>query len=72
MTATPPKAPPKDERKFEDFEKERYKERSGAERANSNLKDNLGARTIRVRGHVTHLCLGLVIIAVEQTARLLT
>jgi hypothetical protein len=66
---------PKDERKFEDFEQERYKKRSGAERANSNLKDNLGARTIRVRGHekiFTHLCLGLVIMAVEQTVRLLT
>jgi hypothetical protein len=65
---------PKDVRKFEDFEKERYKERSGAERANSNLKDNLGARTIRVRGHAkifTHLCLGLLIMAVEQTVRLL-
>jgi hypothetical protein len=64
----------KDERKFEDFEKERYKERSGAERVNSNLKDNLGARTIRVRGHekvFTHLCLGLLIMAVEQTVRLL-
>jgi hypothetical protein len=66
---------PKDKRKFEDFEKERYKERSGAERANSNLKDNLGARTIRVRGHekiFTHLCFGLLIMAVEQTVRLLT
>jgi hypothetical protein len=65
---------PKDERRFEDFEKERYKERSGAERANSNLKDNLGARTIRVRGHkkvFMHLCLGLVVMAVEQTVRLL-
>jgi hypothetical protein len=65
---------PKDERKFEDFEKERYKERSGAERANSNLKDNLGARTIRVRGHekvFSHLCLGLVVMAIEQTVRLL-
>ena len=65
---------PRDERKFEDFEKERYKERSGAERANSNLKDNLGARTIRVRGHekvFTHLCLGLLIMAIEQTVRLL-
>lgn len=65
---------PKDERKFEDFEKERYKERSGSERVNSNLKDNLGARTIRVRGHqkvFTHLCLGLLIMAIEQTVRLL-
>lgn len=66
---------PKDERKFEDFEMLRYKERSGAERVNSNLKDNLGGRTIRVRGHhkvFLHLCLGLVIMAVEQTIRLLT
>jgi hypothetical protein len=66
---------PKDERKFESFEKERYKNRSGAERVNSHLKDNLGARTIRVRGNSkisTHLGFGLLIIAVEQTIRLLT
>ena len=65
---------PKDERKFEDFEQERYKNRSGAERVNSNLKDNLGARTIRVRGNekvFTHLGFGLLIMAVEQTLRLL-
>jgi hypothetical protein len=66
---------PKDQRKFEDFEQERYKVRSGAERVNSHLKDNLGGRTIRVRGHekvLTHLGFGLLIMAVEQTLRLLT
>jgi hypothetical protein len=38
------------------------------------LKDNPGARTIRVRGHekvFPHLCLGLVVMAIEQTVRLL-
>lgn len=66
---------PKDERKFEDFQAERYKNRSGAERVNSNLKDNLGARNIRVKGHkkvATHLGFGLIIMAIEQTIRLLT
>lgn len=65
---------PKDERKFEDFEAERYKQRSSVERVNGNLKDNLGASTIRVRGHkkiFTHLGFGILIIAVEQTLKLL-
>jgi hypothetical protein len=66
---------PKDTRRFENFEQVRYKERSGSERVNSHLKDNLGARFIRVRGHqkvFAHLSFGLIIMAIEQTLRLLT
>ena len=44
-------------------EKERFKERSSAERVNSNLKDNYGGRHVRVKGHkkvCCHLMFGLV------------
>jgi uncharacterized protein (DUF4415 family) len=66
---------PKDTREFLPHEAERYKERSSAERVNSQLKDNYGARMIRVRGDkkvFTELMFGLLGIAVEQTLRLLT
>jgi hypothetical protein len=39
---------PKDERKFEKFEAERYKNRSSAERVNSLLKDNYAGEKFRV------------------------
>ena len=60
---------------FAPHEAQRYKERSGAERPNSHLKDNRGGRTIRVRGHdkvYTHLMFGILSIAAEQLLRLLT
>ena len=38
---------PKDERAFDPHEAQRYKERSAAERVNSQLKDNFGGRFIR-------------------------
>jgi hypothetical protein len=66
---------PKDTREFLPHEAERYKERSSAERVNSQLKDNYGARMIRVRGAkkvYAELMFGLLAIAVEQTLRLLT
>jgi len=66
---------PKDTRAFSPHEAERYKERSAAERVNSNLKDNYGARMIRVRGNkkvFAELMFGLLVIAVEQTLRLLS
>lgn len=64
-----------DNRSFADHEKQRYKERSSAERVNSNLKDNFGGRFIRVRGFkkvLSHIGFGLLAIAVEQTLRLLS
>lgn len=66
---------PKDERSFAPHEAERYKQRSSAERVNSNLKDNFGGRFVRVRGHVkitTHLMFGLLALTISQTLRLLT
>ena len=66
---------PKDIREFLLHEAERYKERSSAERVNSQLKDNYGARMIRVRGDkkvFAELMFGLLAITVEQTLRLLT
>ncbi len=69
------KRSPNDEREFLPHEKERYKNRSSSERVNSLLKDNHGGSTVRVKGSKkvkTHLMFGLLVIAVEQTLRLLT
>lgn len=65
---------PNDKRIFAPHEVERYKERSSAERVNSNLKDNFGGRFIRVRGHakiLSHLMFGLLALTIDQTVRLL-
>jgi hypothetical protein len=54
--------------------KSRYAERSSAERINSNLKDNYGGRTIRVKGAckvMAHLMFGIVSITAMQIFRLL-
>lgn len=52
----------------------RYRERSAAERVNSNLKDNYGGRFVRVRGAtkvMAHLMFGVLAIAATQLFRLL-
>jgi hypothetical protein len=54
--------------------KSRFGERSNAERFNSNLKDNYGGRTIRVKGHskvMAHLMFGIISITAMQIFRLL-
>jgi len=54
--------------------KSRFAERSSAERVNSNLKDNYGGRSIRVKGAskvMTHLMFGIVSITAMQIFRLL-
>jgi transposase len=64
---------PDDTRKFESFEALRYNNRSSAERVNSNLKDNLGARFVRVKGHAKvylHLMFGVLTLAVTQALRI--
>jgi Transposase DDE domain/Transposase domain (DUF772) len=51
----------------------RYRQRSSAERVNSQLHDNHGGRHVRVRGDVkvvAHLSFGLLVIAAEQLLRL--
>lgn len=53
----------------------RFRERSTAERVNSNLKDNFGGRYVRVRGAVkvmAHLMFGLVALTALQLFRRLT
>jgi hypothetical protein len=66
---------PKDERTFAPHEAARYKQRSSAERVNSNLKDNFGGRFVAVKGHTkvfAHLMFGVLALAIHQTVRLLT
>lgn len=53
----------------------RYNERSSAERVNSNLKDNFGGRTVRVRGHekvFCHLMFGILALTAQQLLHLIT
>ncbi len=55
--------------KMDPPEQERYKERSSAERVNSNLKDNYGGRHVRVRGSKKvscHLMFGLLALTATQ------
>ena len=55
-------------------EKQRDKERSSAERVNSNLKDNYGGRHVRVRGPKKvdcHLMFGLVALTATQLFNLI-
>lgn len=55
-------------------EKVRYRERSTVERGNSELKDNYGARHVRVKGHekvFTHLMFGVIAITVKQLFNML-
>lgn len=59
---------------FDQAEKIRFRERSTAERVNSNLKDNFGGRFVRVRGHVkvmAHLMFGLLALTATQLFNLL-
>jgi hypothetical protein len=51
----------------------RYRERSGAERANGRLKDEFGGRHIWGRGAVkvmSHLMFGILVLSVDQLLRL--
>lgn len=55
-------------------EDHRYNERSSAERVNSNLKDNFGGRTVRVRGHkkvFCHLMFGILALTARKLLRLI-
>lgn len=59
---------------FQTAEQVRYRERTTAERANARLKDELGGRFVRVRGHakvMCHLMFGVLALAVDQLMRLL-
>lgn len=50
----------------------RYKERSNVERVNGHLKDDFGARMVRVKGHakvMAHLMFGIIALTVVQLMR---
>lgn len=50
-------------------EDRRYNERSTVERVNGRIKDEFGARMVRVRGHakvMAHLMFGIVVLTVDQ------
>jgi hypothetical protein len=54
-------------------EQDRYKERTMVERVNGRLKDEFGARTVRVRGAVkvmAHLMFGVLALTADQIMRL--
>lgn len=64
----------KDKQQMAPAEKIRFKERSSAERVNSNLKDNYGGNHIRVRGEkkvACHLMFGLLALTATQLFNLL-
>jgi hypothetical protein len=55
-------------------EQVRYNERSAAERVNARLKDEFGARNVRVRGHakvLCHLMFGVLALTCDQLMRLI-
>jgi len=60
---------------FAPHEAERYKIRTQVERVNARLKDEFGARHVRVRGPLkvtAHLMLGVFVLAADQLLRLIT
>jgi hypothetical protein len=60
---------------YEAAEDVRYNARSAAERINSGLKDDFGARYVRVRGHpkvFCHLMFGVLALTINQLMRLVT
>ena len=60
--------------KFAPAEAVRYRERSTSERYFGRLKDDLGARFVRVRGHkkvLTHLMFAVIALNVQQTLRMI-
>ena len=59
---------------LEPAKKIRYRERTTAERGNSELKDNYGARHVRVKGHLKvfcHLMFGVIAVTVKQLFNML-
>jgi hypothetical protein len=64
-----------EKREFDPSKKERYKERSAAERVNSDLKDNHGGNHVRVKGAAkvfAHLMFGLLVVTVSNLHTMLS
>ncbi|HRJ20551.1 MAG TPA: transposase, partial [Bryobacteraceae bacterium] len=65
--------PPKPTPELTWAQQERYKERTMSERVNARLKDEFGARQIRVRGAakvMAHLMYGVLALTVDQWMKL--
>lgn len=63
-----------EKKEMDPAKKERFKQRSSAERVNSNLKDNYGCKNIRVRGAkkvLTHLMFGVIALTATQLLQLI-
>jgi len=63
-----------EKQEFSPAEKIRYNERSTAERVNSDLKDNHGGSSVRVKGHekvFAHLMFGVIAITAKQLFNML-
>src|ERR1700693_6233840 len=63
----------KPKRELSPAQRERYKERTMVERANSRLKDEFGGRNVRVRGAakvMAHLMFGVLALTVDQLLKL--
>ena len=63
-----------EKQKFAPHEAQHYKDRTGVERANAELKDGRGLRQIWVRGHTkvhAQLMFGVLVLSAEQLMRLL-
>lgn len=60
---------------FAPHEAERFKARTLVERVNARLKDEFGARWLRVRGHLkvtAHLMFAVLVLTADQLLRLVT
>lgn len=60
---------------YQTAEEQRYNERSTVERVNGRLKDEFGARAVRVRGHakvMCHLMFGILALTVDQLLSFVT
>lgn len=67
--------PPEPTPQLSPAQQERYKERTMSERVNARLKDEFGARHVRVRGPekvMAHLMFGVLALTADQILRLLT
>ena len=60
---------------YQTAEAQRYNERSTVERVNGRLKDEFGARSVRVRGHakvMCHLMFGILALTADQLLSFVT
>ena len=64
----------KEKKQFTPAQKQRYNQRSSAERVMGQLKDNYGGTTVRVKGAakvMTHLMSGIIVITAQQLIRMI-